>query len=407
VPEAYRIVHWLDPFASASKRSSLYLMREFCLATAELVSVKLQTASDRYSRLLEVFQGKVLGLDELHLEQFRCGCLHGKAQALVTNTSPQALEVADELERRGTFFAPHAAGVRMTYHMYRGEAHKALPHRQRAEALALRGGTSWSAISVLTIRMVQGCVMTGDVVGLVHVVADLERLAKLAPSLAAIYELAQGHLELMRGHPERALPIYERVLASESARALPSYPVERALQVQALSALGQHQAARTLCLALMEEVASSGRDSDHIVLLSRQRLARAEAGLGNFERAAELVDSCFERAKQYDNPLTLGIVHRERAQVAVMAGDSAAFELHQQAMREQFALTENPWLIQQYDALRTQGVRAGVRRASMPDGRAMEDLDGATAIKTAVEQPRVSEAATLERSRTRLGSGHS
>jgi hypothetical protein len=199
VPESYRIAAWLDPFQFASKRSALYLMREFCMANAELVSVKLATASDRYSRLFSCFEKPVFGLDEMHAEQFRCGCLHGKAQALVTNTSPLALEVADELSRRSTFFAPHAEGVRMTYHAFRGETRKAAAHRARAEALAFRGGTSWSATSVLTIRSVQACVMTGDIVGLMHVVADLEPqfvdrrpLARAGEGVCAAYGLGVG-----------------------------------------------------------------------------------------------------------------------------------------------------------------------------------------------------------------------
>ncbi len=382
VPESYRIAAWLDPFEFTSKRSALYLMREFCLATAELVSVKLATASERYSRLFSTFEKPVMGLDELHAEQFRCGCLHGQAQALVTNTAPVALNVADELERRSTFFAPHAEGVRMTYHAFRGEAQKAAAHRERAEALAFRGGTSWSAVCVLNIRSVQACVMTGDVVGLVHVVAELERLSKLSASMGAIYELALAHLEQLRGHPERAVPTYERVFASEIARSLPSYPVERALHVQALSALGDYAGAKALCLAVLEEVQKTGRDSDHIYLFTHQQLALAEAGLGNHARAAELLESCFERAGHYENPLSLGAVHRARAYVATLAGDRAGFEQHFAAMRSHFHATENPWLIQQCDALHAQAVRLGVAGPSAGEARAPQDLDGATAVET-------------------------
>ncbi|HEX6243565.1 MAG TPA: serine/threonine-protein kinase, partial [Polyangiales bacterium] len=126
VPETYRIAHMLDPFAAAAKRSPMYLMRKFCLATADLLSVKMQAASDSYAELYRIFQGKIMGFDELSLEQFRCGCLHGQAQALVTDAAPEAMALADQLEQRHAFFAPHAAGIRMTYHLYRGEWHKAL-----------------------------------------------------------------------------------------------------------------------------------------------------------------------------------------------------------------------------------------------------------------------------------------
>jgi tetratricopeptide (TPR) repeat protein len=380
VPESYRIASWLDPFQFASKQSALHLLREFCVANAELVSVKLATATDRYSRLFASFAKPVFGLDEANVEQLRCGCLHGKAQALVTDTAPLALEVADELSRRSTFFAPHAEGVRMSYHAFRGEARQAAEHRARAEALAFRGGTSWSATSVLTIRSVQASVMTGDIVGLVHVVADLEKLSKLSESMSAIYDLARAHLEQLRGHPERALPIYEQVFAREIAQRLPSYPVERSLEAQALSTLGDFAGAKALCLKLIEEVASSGRDSDHIYLSTRQQLALAEAGLGNGERAVQLLESCFERARRYDNPLSLGIIHRGLAQVAARAGDSADFERHCAAMVSAFQATENPWLLQQCDALRAEAVRLGLPGSVAEEPARSQGLYGETAV---------------------------
>jgi hypothetical protein len=380
VPESYRITAWLDPFEYASKRSALHLMREFCIANAELVSVKLATASERYSRLFSIFEKPVFGIDEMHAEQFRCGCLHGKAQALVTNTAPLALEVADELSRRSTFFAPHAEGVRMTYHAFRGEARQAAEHRARAEALAFRGGTSWSATSVLTIRSVQACVMAGDNVGLVHVVADLERLSKISDSMAAIHELAQAHLEQLRGHPERAVSIYEQVFAREIARRLPSYPVERALHAQALSALGDFAAAKALCLALIEEVRSSGRDSDHIHLFTHQQLALAEAGLGNTQRAVQLLESCFERAQRHENPLSLGSIYRGLAHVAARVGDTAAFERHLAAMTGYFLPTQNPCLLQQCDALRAEAVRLGLPSSAAADPAASQAPCGETAV---------------------------
>jgi hypothetical protein len=389
VPGTYRIAHMLDPFEAAAKRSPMYLMRKFCLATADLVSVKLKAASDSYAELYAVFLGKVLGLDPLSLEQFRCGCLHGQAQALVTDAAPEALVLADELERRHVFFAPHAAGIRMSYHLYRGEVHKALPHRQHAEALALRGGTSWSAMSVLTLRMGQGYATIGDVVGLVHVVADLERIAKLAPSVDAIYMLAKAHLELLRGQPERALMVYERVLDTDAALALPSYPIERSMHVQALCALGRHQEARTLGLALIDNLAHTGRDGDSMVILARLRLANAEAGLGNLDRAAELIDSCFERAHRHDNPLALGGVHRERAYLAALAGDADSYALHLAAASEHFAATENPWLIQQVHSLRAQGTALGMGPGPAREPSLRVDLDGATAVETVIESGRM------------------
>jgi hypothetical protein len=218
------------------------------------------------------------------------------------------------------------------------------------------------------------------VVGLVHAVADLARLAKLAPTIETLHALAEAHLELLRGHPERALPVYERLLETEAGRMIPDYPLQRAQHAQALCLLGKHEAARTMCLRLLDEIAESGRDSDQITLVSLIQLARAEAGLGNLARAAELIDAQFELARRRGNPLSTGSVHRERAKVAALAGDSECFEHHLAAMSEQFALTENPWLIQQRDTLRATGVRRGMHPGAARASRPPDDLDGATEL---------------------------
>jgi hypothetical protein len=154
------------------------------------------------------------------------------------------------------------------------------------------------------------------------------------------------------------------------------------MHVQALNALGRFEAARTLALALIDDVARGERDSDSIVLLPRLRLANAEAGLGNLARAAELIDSCFERAGRYGNPLALGGMHRERAHVAALAGDVDTYNLHFAAMSEHFTATENPWLIQQINTLRMQAAELGMGRAAAPEGEPMADLDGSTAVET-------------------------
>lgn len=387
VPASYGVVHWLDPFEHASKRSALYVLREFCLATADVVAVKMQVAAARYEELFEIFQRPVFGLEETHADQFRCSCLHGRGQALVTDAAPEALTLADQLQERSTFFAPHAEGIRMTYYLNRGETQEAAVHRERAESLAFRGGTSWSAIGTLIFRMLQAHIVTGDVVGLVHAMADLKRYGSGAPHLEALYELTAAHLEQLQGHPERALPIYERVFAGPHAVNLPSYPFERSLEAQARSALGDFVGARALCLQLIDETAASGRDGAQIFISVRAQLALAEAGLGHFAEAVAALEPCFVRADRYDNPCSIGGVHRVRAIVAAMARDKAAFDEHFAAMSERYRATKNPWLLQQCDAVRARGVECGVAAPLAKTGSdGGDDLDGSTAMVTHLGQ---------------------
>lgn len=381
--EAWRVVAWLEPLAAAPPRSPLFFMREFCVATAELVSARFRSASERYASLLSMYERATFGIDAKHAVQIRSGCLNGYAQALVTDTAPASLTLAEELERvGGAFFAPQCEGIRATYHATRGEAQRAAEHRRRAEALSLRAGTSWSALSVLIVRSVLPHVLSGDVIALVRVLPELEQLAKLSGSLEAFYELAQAHLEHMRGQSERALERYERVFARDVARRLPSYPAERALHARALSGVGDHAGARALCLALLEELAHDEQESDILFCIPRVVLATAEAQLGNSARAIELLDHCFARDDAHGNPLLLGTLHRERAHVAALAGDRAAFAHHFAAMNAHFRATENPCLVQQCEALSAQAIQLGAcEPAPSHEQGTLDALDGQTVIE--------------------------
>ena len=392
-PEAWRVVAWLEPLAAAPKRNPLFFMREFCVATAELVSARFESAAQRYADLRAVYATRVPGIDAHHAIQIRCGCLNGLAQALVADTSPETLVLAEELQNGGggAFFAPHAEGVRAAYHGYRGETQLVQLHRERAETLSLQAGTCWSAMSVLTVRLVLPAALCGDVIALVRLVADLEQLSSLSASLCALHQLAQAHLSSLRGERVLALQLYERAFASEVARQLPTFAVERALHAEALSATGDHAGARALCLALLDELQDERQANDLLYCIPRQKLALAEAGLGQLSQAAGRLDACLQRDGAHGNPLQRGLLHRDRAHVAALADDRVNFEHHLALAVGHFRASENPWLMRQGELLREFGRRLG-RGAVEPllDAGPGDDLDG----QTAVERP-LREATTL------------
>ena len=362
--ESFRIVGWLAPFAAAPERSGMYLVREFCLATAELIAGRIHTATRRYDRVREIFERPVFGVDAMLREQGVLGSLHGTAQGMATDCDPRCLALADELERRGPFYAPHAESVRMTHRAFRGESQLAELHMQRAESLAFQGSTAWSAISVLCGRSVQAYVLTGNVIGLMHVMADLERMASLSPAMAALAELARGHLLLMRGQLDEAIEIYERVLDTRAAQSLCTYPLERALHLRALGQRGDYAAARARAHALFAFAETAGAESDVTWRLPRQELALIEAHLGEHARALELLDSCLAHAAEYQSPLALGAVHRDYVRVYALAGDAPRVAEHLALMEQHFRATHNPWLIQQHSVLRAKVAQLGLIKAA-------------------------------------------
>ena len=137
-----------------------------------------------------------------------------------------------------------------------------------------------------------------------------------------------------------------------------------------------------MCARVLADVSTTRLFPRRMTYLLELQLARAEASLGAHTEAAARVDTLLVRFAACDNPSLLGSLHRDRARVALEAGDVAAFEQHFAAMRSCFASTRNQWLMQQVDALLTRAVRAGLKPA-MP-GRASSagsELDGDTALE--------------------------
>lgn len=352
------VLVWLEPLAVAPRRSPLFVMREICVATSELVSARFKSSVQRYQNLLQA--PKLRGLAGHHAEQIRSGCLNGLAQALVSELSPAALEWADRSDREAStsFYAPHAEGVRAVFRAYRGEAPRAQRHRERAEALALKSGTCWTSTSVLSARLILPYALTGDVLGLNQVISDLASFARESSSLAALRELARAHVALLRDDPKQALAAYESIFAGPGARCLPTYPADRSFQVLALLAVGKKAAARDLGAAILEELErESGAElSELLYCIVNIALARAEAVLGDHASALRRLQGCMARDLP-DSPLLVGSLHRECAYVAVASGDAQAFESHSAAMSAHFLATQNPLLAQQCAALRSEALR--------------------------------------------------
>jgi tetratricopeptide (TPR) repeat protein len=359
--EAFRIAAFLDPFTALPQDSGPYVVRDFSIATAETGSGCARAAARRYATVIERLQKPVSGLNSYSHWQLLSGAIYGRAQAEATACSKDALALADELEDKSPFHRPHAFCVRMIYHLFRGEQPAADACRARAEEITSRAGTSWSAAIVLSVRGLQASILTGDLVNLVRAIAELKRMIKLAPNIAAYYELALAHLELLRNHPERALPIYERVLSSDLGQQLPSYPFDASLMARALSELGEHARAKSVCERVISLQGLGNWDSELLARLPRQQLALAEAALGNTEIARAILDAQVALALQLDNPLTLGSLARDRARVALLDHDRAQFDREFQAMSDYFRATRNPWLVQQCEALHGLAAQAGFR----------------------------------------------
>jgi tRNA A-37 threonylcarbamoyl transferase component Bud32 len=354
---ALQIASLLDAFEAAKEGSPLHIAREFAVATAELGAGFTVQAAQRYRRLLTLLQDPKYTADIR--DGFIDGSVHGCAQADVSSGAPDALRMADELNSRHPFFRPHVETIKMTFYGYRGEKERALEHRKQAEILALQGGLSWSAFTVLSYRNAYLAMTAQDSLAVREAAVELERLSAIAPKMLVFRDLCHAYLALSGGRPQEALTIYERCAALPHANLRPAYELFTGFQAQALAQLGRLDDAKRLC-----EAALAMRDAlgapPYALRGLRQELALIEAQRGEIALAKTMLARNAEEGALTESPLVIGSMHRDQARVALLERDAAAFDLHFDAMLAAFRSTRNPSLIQQCRKLLAEAARSGV-----------------------------------------------
>jgi hypothetical protein len=112
-------------------------------------------------------------------------------------------------------------------------------------------------------------------------------------------------------------------------------------------------------LALYDE---DDRTVSTMVLPIVVQLAMAEARIGEFATAAELVDGFLAELGQRGGPATRGTLHETRARIALAARDSVGARLHLTQMEQWFRPTENPALVARCEQLRRELDAGGVEK---------------------------------------------
>jgi tetratricopeptide (TPR) repeat protein len=392
--QTVRIGERLAPFAALGRNSGAHAVRELCQGLSEIMLSVQADCAARMQRLVALLSGprKLAGLDAEIRTQILLGAVYVRGISEVYAGNPLVLELAAQLEQSGRAFSkPRAALLRMCHFGFRGEQEAAARERARAEVLALLGGTSWSAMSAMAIRQLLMCQWTRDSVGLLRVVHELQDLTAIAPALDTHRELGEAYLELLRGRPERALETYERLLDAPRRYPVVNWQPEAAHRAQALNALGRHAEARAVCLDVVSKTRPMDQRMRFLYQPAQQELAIAEALLGGVFEAETRLERLIEESSGLSNPLLSGSLHRDRARVALLAGDGAAFELHLAKVAEAFRATQNPCLIQQYEALAAQGAGVGLRALpqELPSGLChagdVQNANGTSSMTTVIE----------------------
>lgn len=347
----------VSPLAWFAKGSAPRMVYDFACAAWCGSTGRSEEASARYREVRELLQAdKVAGLADKVRDIYILACTYGEAQSELSNGTARVLQLADELELGDTFYFTHASTTRMAYYAYRGEHELAAEHRERAELAALRGGCSWSAVTLVTVRLLYGYIWTRDAIGLVRLIPEFERLAQVSPNLGLYRELARGYLAFLRGDPEKAVEHYRRVLSDARHPLLATRLLDRIQYAEILRAVGCHEAAKREC----EQVLADPERLGPRRYLARQQWALCVAERGDLSAALQELEACVDELGDTDNPLLWGSLHRDWAQVALIAGDARAFCDHLRAMSRHFRRTRNPCLIRQTEQLLQRGRQKGL-----------------------------------------------
>ena len=138
------------------------------------------------------------------------------------------------------------------------------------------------------------------------------------------------------------------------------------------NALGAHAHAERITGELLESLPLVERPFVALLLEVQIQHAHSLAGLGDLLGANRELDAALSEHEAGQCPVTLGLLHRARARVALKAHDETGFESHRAAMDRWLRPTRNPGLVGACEQLHHEWRRdnGSVRRA----GRALRPL---------------------------------
>jgi len=356
------ILQGMAPLAWLPKGDIGHFLHDMCTAFHAMALGRDREAS----RLLEELKQRLDDPTQLRnvahpiKQRLRGGVILARGVCEIHLTTPQGVPQLAELEALDlSFYNMGAAQLRMLYHAHRGEMTLAQTYREQVELLAVQGGSTWQMEIFLPSTLAVLYDLTRDLIGLKRAVEQLDRVSRHVPALQQHRDLQRAAYLARQGRGPEALALFETVFASLRAEDFSSFSSATAQYAESLNDAGQHARARELCLAA-EAHATLGDNSRHCSYdLVRRQLALAEAGLGNVERAAELLEQLITQLTPSENPLQLGLAHRDRALVALQTRERAVFEYHFRNMEKWFRATAYPALVAQCDRVRAKGVGAG------------------------------------------------
>jgi tRNA A-37 threonylcarbamoyl transferase component Bud32 len=355
LPATKRFVHLLEPLKLFGKGHIASMMYDFADTQYLMSHAREADATDLLEQLRRDLPAPAIKktLGEAYWKAMYGGVLFSLGILYPYEFGTRTLDIAREMEELGVrVWAMAAEEVRMLYHALRGESEAVQRCRERVELFAVQGSTTWQADIFWPILLMDSEIRAADPIAVRTIREQVSRRAKDHASLQPYADVAHATYLTLRGQHSAAIAAFERL--SERLRIQDPalrWPVYRACfaYAEALNIVGEHVRAKRYA---SESLALAGKDVGRVVahyLEPQRQLALAEAGLGNHAEAVRMLDGLLAAYGAQDQPLLIGLLHKARAEVALLMNDGDAFATHFAQMEHRFRSSRNPALIAQIE----------------------------------------------------------
>jgi hypothetical protein len=380
-PTLRRLEQRLSPLSWLGKGLPLNFLYNFVAQNTNLAAGRMVVPRDDFEDMVALLRSPatVKALNASHIEIIYGGMLCGKAFIEAYRFGHEALVNAAKAEATGIrMWALGAAQARLVYHALRGESEQVQVYRAQVELLAVQGGATWQVELSIPAALMVADFLAGDTIGLRRIVEQLTRRAQVTSALEPYVASAQAMYLTLRGQLGEALELYEKVIAEFAPLQRQYWLVVHAGFAQACNRSGQHARARQLLSDALSHLAPADLEFACLHLEGQRQLALAHAGCLQYAEAVAALDGLLSLHGAQDNAMLVGLLHKARAEVALMMEDAACFDLHFAQLQRCFRATRNPALIAQSERLLARAVKAGLRRAGETPPHALPPRDAGT-----------------------------
>jgi len=327
------------------------------MAVAQALSIRLQDSTP-ITGLLEPLRRELLAGHMLMIGVLESWC-----------DGSGVPEHADRLAQFGPVHAMCADRLRVSYHSGRGDMARARHYDTRSQAQAVLLGATWQMMTWGPLEAQITALWTRDAMLAKHAARELARLAVELPSLVVEARRARATYLLLRARYGEVIALLEPHVG---AKMIMGSTREHGLLARAYNALGQHAKARDTCSQALSRLGEADLRYVLMTLHAQIELARAEAGLGNFDEACGQLDALLH-THRHAGPLTRGALHEARALAALAQGDGVTARVHVDHVADCYRAVSLPTLTELTDELVARLARA---QPGNETGEPVRVLDG-------------------------------